>query len=543
MRWSAALIVLSLVLTACGGAAAPTGKPAAPATATAPAAGKTLTIAITQDPPGFNPVTATNSYSAVVIQLLFDPLVWQGVDQSFHPLLASSWDVSPDSRTFTFHLNPAAKWSDGKPVTAADVAYTIDLNTNPAIPASHGTFMSFLLGTDAQGHSTDPSQPLAGVKVVDDHTVQLITKQPTDPHVILGDLGTGIYILPQHALQGIAASEFAKAPFFQAPNVTDGAFQWVKYVTDQYVQLKANPGYYMGAPKLDEVLFRVVPPTSLLPELRDGEVDTTAGGGNANIPLQDWPTIAGLANLKQAPVPGIGLELMELNTAHAYFASASVRQAITMAIDRQSLVQNLLKGQGTVAAGPVSPLYTLWADTALTPLPFDAQRAKQVLSAASFPFSHPLLLIMPSGNQSSIQAASLIQQNLAAIGLTVQIEQLDTSAFVQRFHTGQYDLSLVGATLGSDPSALAAFFGCKGTFNFNSFCDPKLDSLFQAGAATPDYNQRRSIYDQVQQEMQAQSPWVFLYWANDLLAYNVRINAAAEPTALGMLQPWLWDVK
>jgi peptide/nickel transport system substrate-binding protein len=488
----AALAAAAVVMTACGGpAATSTSASSAPRGGTAATAAKSLKIAITQAPPGFNPVTATNSYSQVVIQLLFDPLVWQSVDQAFHPLLAASWDVSPDSRTFTFHLDPKATWTDGQPVTANDVAYTLDLNADPAIPATHGAFMSFLAGTDAQGHNVDPGHPLAGVKVVDSKTIQLITKQPTDPHVILGDFGTGLYVVPQHALQSVAAKDFAQAAFFNDPTVTDGAFAWVKYVTGQYVQLKANPNYYMGRPKVDRVLF----------------------------------------------------EMIELNTAHSYFAGASARQAITMAIDRQELVQDLLKGEGTVAVGPVSPLYTLWADTDLKPLPYDPQQAKAMLAAAHFPFSQQLLMVLASGNQATIQAATLIQQNLAAIGINLKIEQLDTAAFVERFHTGQYDLSLVGVTLGSDPSTLAGVLTCKAVEDFNRFCDPKLDALFRQGVATPDYQQRRSIYDRVQTELQAQAPWVYLYWADDLLAYNTRIDAAAIPNAFGMQQPWLWDVK
>jgi peptide/nickel transport system substrate-binding protein len=544
---AALMVAGALLLTACGGSAAPTtstGTASKTAAATgAPAAQtRTLSAGFWSAPDSFNGVTAQSGYDDSVIALMFDTLVWQSPDQQFHPLLASSWDVSPDYKTFTFHLNPNAKWTDGQPVTASDVAYTMQINADPKVPAAYGTFMSVLQGTNAQGQSENPSQPLPGVKVVDDHTVQLLTKQPTDPTQLLSSIGTNIFILPQHVLKDVADTDFAKAPFFQDPNVSDGPYEFVKYVTSQYVQLKPNPGYYLGAPKLDQLFVKVVPATSMLAELRDGSVDATIAPGEADVPLQDWPSIASLPNVKQDPVPGTVIQFMMINTAKPYLQSAQVRQAITMAINRQEIVTQLLKGLGSVPIGPVNQLYKNWYDGNIQPWPYDPAKAKQMLQAANFPFSQQLTLLVPTGNQIRMESAPLIQQDLQAVGLNVKIQQYDFATMLSTAKAGNFDFALIGSGFGSDPSESALFFTCKGSLNYGKFCDPAIDKDYSDGNATAVTADRQRIYDDLQQRIHDEAPFVFLYDPNGLMAYNTRINQAAIPTAYGMQQSWLWDV-
>jgi peptide/nickel transport system substrate-binding protein len=537
----AGLATAALLVTACGGGGTKTATGPAATTATA-GASKVLNIAMWSAPDGFNPVTASTGYDTEVIGLLFDTLDWQSPDQTFHPLLAQKWDVSQDGKTFTFHLDPAAKWTDGQPVTAADVAYTLQMNADPKVPAVFGSFLALLQGTNDQGQNVDPSKPLAGVKVIDDHTVQLLTKNPTDPNVMLYDIGDNIPIIPQHALQGVSADEFAKAPFFQNPTVTDGPYKFVKYVTSQYVQLAANPDYHLGKPKVDTLFIKIVPPTSVLAELRDGEVDVTAAPGIGDVPLQDWDSVKSLPNVKQDPVPGLTNQFMMINVSKPYLKDATVRQAITMAINRQEIVDQLLKGLGSVAVGPVNPIYK-YADKNLKPYPYDPNQAKAMLQAAHFPFNQQLVLLVPTGNQIRMQSAPLIQQNLQAIGLNVRIQQYDFGTMLSEAKKGNFDFMLIGSGCGADPSSSSIFFSCQGTLNYGKFCDPVVDQAYQAGLATADTAARQAAYTQLQEELYKQAPFVFLYYADGLMAYNTRINDAAVPNAYGMQQAWLWDVK
>jgi len=553
LRGVGALVgIVGLLATACGGSAskpaataATSGTAAATGSATgaaASAAPKNLSVEFWSAPDSFNGVTASSGYDDSVIALMFDTLVWHSPDQVFHPLLASSWDHSSDYKTFTFHLNPNAKWTDGQPVTASDVAYTLQVNSDPKIPAAYGTFMSIIVGTNAQGQNTDPSQPLSGVKVIDPHTLQLTMKQPTDPMLLLSSIGVNIYIFPQHVLKDVAAADFIKAPFFQNPNVSDGAYEFVKYINSQYVQLKPNPDYYLGAPKLDQLYVKVVPATSVLADLRDGSVDATLTPGESDVPLQDWPSVASLPNVKQNPVPGAVTQFMMINTVKPYLQSAQVRQAITMAIDRETMVKDLLKGQGAVPIGPVNPLYSNWYDKSVQPYPFDPAKAKQMLQAANFPFSTQLTLLVPTGNQIRQESAPLIQQNLQAVGLDVKIQQYDFATMLSTAKAGKFDFALIGSGFGSDPSESALFFTCKGSLNMGKFCDPQVDKDYDAGAATAVTADRQKIYNDLQQQIYTDAPFVFLYVPNGLMAYNTRVNQAAIPGAYGMLQPWLWDV-
>jgi peptide/nickel transport system substrate-binding protein len=539
------LLAGGLLLAACGGSAAPatTGSASGSASSSGTTAQtKTLNAAFWSAPDSFNGVTAASGYDDTIISLLFDTLVWLSPDQKFHPLLASSWDVSPDYKTFTFHLNPKASWTDGQPVTASDVAYSLQMNADPKIPAAFGNFMSVIVGTNSQGQNVDPTKPLAGVKVIDSKTVEIDTKQPTDPTELLSSIGDSIYILPQHVLQSLSATDFVKAPFFQNPNVTDGPYEFVKYVNSQYVQLKPNPSYYLGAPKLNQLFVKVVPATSMLAELQNGSVDATVSPGESDVPLQDWPSLANLSNVKQDPVPGTVTQFMMINTAKPYLKSAQVRQALTMAINRQELVTSLLKGLGSVPIGPVNSLYTTWYDKSIQPWPYDPTKAKQMLQAANFPFSQPLKLLVPTGNQTRQESAPLIQQNLQAIGLNVQIQQYDFATMLNQAKAGNFDFALIGSGFGSDPSESSIFFSCNGSLNYGKFCDPAIDKDYADGQSTAVTADRQKIYDDLQQRIYNDAPFVFLYDPNGLMAYNTAINAAAIPNAYGMQQPWLWDI-
>ncbi len=547
VKVAALVAVGGILLSACGSGAAPaaTGSSTAQTTASAAPTTKTVSAEFWSAPDSFNCITASSGYDESICSLIWDTLVWLSPDQKIHPLLASSWSVSADSKTFTFHLNPNAKWTDGQPVTASDVAETLNISADPNVPAVYGSYLNILVGTNSSGQNTNPSQPLAGVKVVNPTTIQLITKQPTDPTEMLQTIGTGVWIYPAHILKNIPMSpisSFEKASYFQNPTVTDGPYEFVKYVNSQYVQLKPDPNYYLGAPKINQLFIKVVPATSVLADLRDGTVDATLSPGESDVPLQDWPSITSLPNVKQDPVTGTVTQFMWINTAKPYFKNPQVRQAITMAINRNEIVTDLLKGQGYVPIGPVAKLYTTWYDKSIQPWPYDPTKAKQMLQAANFPFSQQLTLLVPTGNQIRMESAPLIQQDLQAVGLNVKIQQMDFATMLATDRKGNFDFSLVGSGFGSDPSQFATFFACNGALNYGKFCDPKVDQAFAAGNATASTSARQTAYDTLQQTIYQDAPYVFLYTPDGLMAYNTALNSAAIPNAYGMQQPWLWDI-
>ncbi|HVB09930.1 MAG TPA: ABC transporter substrate-binding protein, partial [Bacillota bacterium] len=349
-------------------------------------------------------------------------------------------------------------------------------------------------------------------------------------------------VYPEHVLKGMADTALVKAPFFQDPTVSDGPFEFVKYVNSQYVQLKPNPNFPLGAPKIDQLFIKVVPPTSMLTELRDGAVDATIAPGLADVPLQDWPSIASLPNVKQDPVPGTINQFMMINSHRPYLSNPTVREAIAMAINRQEIVSQLLKGQASVPNGPVSPQYTTWYDKSVQPWPYDPTKAKQMLQAANFPFNQQLTLLVPTGNQIRMESAPLIQQNLKAVGLNVQLQQMDFATMLATAKKGQFDFELEASDFGVDPSLSSVWFACGAGLNYGQFCDAQIDKDYQAGQSTPVLATRQAAYNDLQQRLHDLVPMVFLYIPSGLLAYNTRLNQAAIPTVYGMQQPWLWDV-
>lgn len=531
--------VAVLLLTACGGSSTPTAKSSG---------GGTLRIAMQSAPDSLNPVTAQSTYDLSVYGMMFQTLAWQSPDQKFHPLLASSWQVSPSGTVFTFHINPKARWTNGKPVTAQDVAFTVQLNTNPNIPAVNGNYMDILQGTNASGQNLNPSAPPTGVKIVNSSTFEFITKAPTTVYDVLYTIGVNVAIVPdQPPISTMSATEFTKTTYFNAPKVTDGPFELAKTSPNQYYIFKANQHFFMGKPKLAQVDVEIVPPTSLLAEFRSGAIDVTMGPGLADIPLTDWSTVSTLPNVKADPVPGNTVQFMAINTAKPYLKSAAVRRAIEMAIDRKVMVTQLLKGQGQVIQYPFNPAYQYF-DKSLPPYPaYSAAAAKSILIQNHFPFSQPLTLLVPTGNAVRQESGPLIQQNLEAIGLKVNIQQYDFGTVISQVMKGKYDFVLMGTSGIDTPLLSPIFYECTAALNINSFCDPTMDKAYAQATSTNDPAKIQASYDVVQQQLEQQMPYVYLYYPNGLMAYNSAVNRYAIPNEYGLMgyggqEPWLWNI-
>ncbi|WP_053243106.1 ABC transporter substrate-binding protein [Clostridium sp. DMHC 10] len=255
----------SLTLSACGSSNSSASKSGN--------AKKVVNIGIVNAPSGFNALDSSDQSQNNMTEVLFKPLVELSNDLKFVPGLADSITTT-DNKTFAVKLNKNAKWTDGKPVTADDVLFTLNLITNPKVAATIASKFNMLAGLNDAGKNTNGTDAFDGAKKVDDHTVNLITKQPVDIVVFEDLIGQYLKTVPKHILKDTPLDQMFKAAFFQNPNVTDGAFKLVTYKKDQYVQMAANKDYFRGTPKLSQLNFKIMQGTELTVQLQSGEIDT-----------------------------------------------------------------------------------------------------------------------------------------------------------------------------------------------------------------------------------------------------------------------------
>lgn len=567
---SGLMLIVMLALAGCAGGqpAAPTAMPTAtrPATLVAPklatptpeptatqppeeqvVEGGHVTIAMWSPPNNFNAINTDSSYGFFNVNLMFETLVRFNDDVEFIPRLAESWEISEDKTTYTFHLNPNAKWHDGTPVTAEDVEFTLWAITHPKIESNRGNNISMLKGLEGSKRP-EGVDTIEGVKVLDEHTIQLIAKNPVDPLSVLELVGTEIWIIPKHILKDIPPEEFDKADFWMNPTVGAGPFKFVRYETDQFVEYVRNDDYYLGRPHLEKLIVSIVNPATMVAQLEKGEVDISAGGGIGDIPLDDWERVQQLPNVTAYSYQDNGYQYMLINGAEGKpWQDKRVRHALAYGINRQLIVDKLLKGQGVVAQGPIIPVTYYYNPEVEGKFPYDPEKAKALLAEAGWDPNYEVTLIVPIGNIVRELSADIIQANLTEIGMKVNIEKMDFPTLISRFKSGDFDLGLVGWGGVLDPDVRSQYHST-GIYNFGKFSSPILDDLLDRGANTADPEERKKIYDEFQLAFLDEMPIVPLYWPLRLVAINNRVhNARHIITTNGLLRNvhewWVEDGK
>lgn len=488
-------------------------------------------------PAGFNPINSGDIAAQYAERFMFDSFLDMVEPLKFQAKLASSIDTS-DNQIYTINLNPDAKWTDGKPVTADDVVFTFNLIANPKTETAVGSNISTLTGVDANGKLAGNATSIPNLKKVDDHTVTFKTKNPVDPNYIKEMIGTKIITLPKHVLEDVKPEDLAQSKYMQKPDVTNGPYKLVKYSKNTYIEYKANNDYYLGKPKTQKMFVKIMQASNLAGELESGSIQMNVSGGIGNIPFQDVKTVKKLENVKTEIHPQIGFQTMQYNTKK--LQDPKIRQALAYAINRQQIVNKLLKGNGEIIDGPYSSLNP-YLDKSLDVIKYDPAKAKQMLKDAGWDFSKELNLVVPIGNKVREQSADIIVQNLKAIGVKVKETTYDFPTIMQKGKAGDFDLLLIGFTFNLDPD-VSALYSPTGTYNFMKYNNPEATKLLEQGKAEPDSGKRKEIYNKLQKIWQDDMPVLTLYSDNEINVVNKNIayGGASEywPGTVANFEKW-----
>lgn len=494
----------------------------------------TMFIGLVNPPTGFNPINSGDVAAMFIQKYYQDTLLEMDGPLNFVPRLAESFE-STDGQHYTIKIQPNANWTDGTPVTSHDLAFTINTIANPKSETSQGANISMLAGLEPNGKLPEGQTELSSIKIVDDKTLEVTTAVPVDPNYMKEMFGLNILTLPKHILGDVPVEELSKHPYMQNPTVSTGAFKFVKYEKDQYVELEANKDYYAGAPKLEKLFIKIMPAPNLVAQLQTGELDFNVSKGIGKIAVQDYETVENLEHVETNVEPTIGFQTLFFNNEKI---SKEVRKALAMAIDRNLLVEKLLKGYGEVVEGPytsVSPFH----DESAGKIEYNPEEAKKMLEAAGFDFNKPLELVVPIGNKVREQSAPIIAQNLEQIGVKTKITNYDFPTIMQKGPKGEFDLMLIGFTLTLDPD-VSSVYATGATYNFMRYSDPVMDELLVKGKQEADVEKRKVIYKEILTKIVDEVPVLTLYSDHDFAGVNKRVEFG-KPKTFGMhhnLQQW-----
>ncbi|MFQ6112481.1 MAG: peptide-binding protein [bacterium] len=475
--------------------------------------GGTLIIGVNSDVDTFNPLFAETALSQEITHLLLLGLADLNEDSEFVPELATSWESSEDYLKLTYHLRKDAVWSDGVPITAEDVKFSFDL------------LMDSTVASPRQG----VAEYIKSVRVNDLHNVTIeFTKAYPDQM-----FDTAGEILPKHILEKVDRGSLRSHKFGRNP-LSSGPFVLKKWVSQQYIELAPNEKFFGGRPYLDRVILKIVPDnTSLLLQLQTGEVDMMVGvpPGEVDRLLEKNPGI------KIYPVSGRVYYYIGYNLKNPLFSSTEVRQALTMAIDRQGIINALLYGYGRPCFGPLPPMVA-WAYTEeVDEIPYDPKSAKTRLAREGW-LDHDgdrwldkeghkfaFTLKTNAGNQLRSDVAVIVQDQLRRLGIDVEIQTVERATLIQELRSRNFDAYMGGwsTSLNIDPRPIF-HSSAVNLFNFISYANPRVDRLIEIGREEMDHSEAAKIWKEVQELIYHDQPYTFLFWKDRVVAINERFK-------------------
>jgi peptide/nickel transport system substrate-binding protein len=514
------LLALGRVAAACGGTS--TSSSASPAAAS-PKTGGQLIIGRAVQPTvqavGLDPHNvAVSSGNVYTVDKLYETLYITDAKGQLQPWLVSSHEVSADGMTYTLTLKPEVTFSDGRPMTADDVAWSL----NRARTSKTGS-MSFL------------NFAIKDVTAVDNSTVKILLSQPWAP--LLSDLS--IYsdaILPKD-LNGLSEKEFFTNP------VGTGAFKlksWAQQGAE--ITLERNPNYWQpGKPYLDEVVFRVI--------LDDNQRVLQAQSGGVQVidlvPPAQVQSLKGDSKVVVGIFPAWSVDAVFFNEKVKYYADRNVRRAINYTIDTKAIASattfNTAQGGGSFF-----PPSLQYYDAHTPLLSYDIDAAKAELAKSAYPNGFDTKILIPTGNQVWAQTAQILQDGMKKIGINATIDQKDHAAYEDEFRKFNYDQMINNAINDiSDPDEMASFQcdpenGGSDSF-WTGYNNPDVVKLVREAAAEMDSTKRGQMYSQIQAMVAQDAPFIALTYPPSIYAWGTAVNGfAVNPGGAYMLESvWL----
>lgn len=513
-RAPATAIISTIAFIALAACSDPTAVTAAPTTGGSSASG-TLNVYLYQKPKQFSPLEANNGPDQVVMSLIFDSLLGPDASYKLQPHLAADQPtISSDATSFTFKLRSGLKWSDGKPFTSKDVLFTYNLLANANSGSASSSVYSVVEGYDAVKAGT--AKTLSGFSAPDASTFVIKT---TKPNVgLLGLIGV-VPILPEHVLGSVPLDQLAKNDFFNNPKVGMGPYQFVTYKTDQYVELNANPNYRSKV-NIAKIFLKPVTSDVATAQLGTGEMDI------AQISPTDLPSVNQMKNIKVTAKDGPGYVRMAWNQTSPKFADPRVRQAFLYAVDRKKIVNTVLGGKGTIIN---SSFMGAALPAGLNDYAYNPTKAKELLKAAAWNPATKITLAWIPGQRDRDTDVTIIQSQLKAVGVDVQLKQVQVAEIVDSYTTMKFDMVLYGGgQYATEPWNIHAILGCDAFYpaggNLGHFCNKTLDQDMLTANQTADESARMALYQKAGKIENEQAAYFWLYNAQTVWAYNTKVK-------------------
>ncbi|NDV18746.1 peptide-binding protein [Pseudodesulfovibrio sp. JC047] len=466
---------------------------------------------------------SSDSSSHSVASQIYVSLFKYDKDINLVPYAAESYEVLRNGTFLKFKVREDIFWSDGVQLTAEDVEFTYKMMIDPKTPTAYAGNFKLVKAFRRTGKFTfevEYDQPFAKALVT-----------------------WAMDIMPKHLLEGedLLNTKYSREPIGAGPYILK------EWVPGSQIVLKANPHFFEGKPFIDTVVYRFIPDTATqFLELKAGNLDSVS-----LTPLQYLYQTSGAGwdrSFNKFEFLAFGYSFLGFNFKHPFFQDVRVRQAIDYAIDRREIVKGVLYGLGEPANGPYKPGTWVY-NTAINPREYNTAKAKALLAEAGWidsdgdglldkdgvPFSFSI--ITNQGNSQRIKTGVILQQRLLDVGIQVELRIVEWAAFIKEFvDKGRFDAIILGWNITQDPDIYNVWhssMAVDGGLNFTRYMNPELDELLERGRHLVKQEDRKPIYDEIQQILFDDVPYCFLYVSKSLPIVQARVqNIKAAPAGI-----------
>jgi len=503
--------------------------PAAVEDETTPQDGGTIIRRLSGDVSTMNPIMSGSRYERLVDYFVFWPLLHLDANLLPAPGIAEKWEITPDGKRYTFHLNPKATFSDGTPVKASDVLYTIRKIVDPASEA-------------AQLAGGFDMIDMPNTKVIDDHTIVVAFK-----NVLASQLFqfNQVMVIPEHVY---TTRDFKTG--WVNDGVGAGPYRIVRRVPGKEIVLERRDDWWGVKPPLQTVIFKVInDDKTAWAAMERGDIDETSISSDVWYMESRKPDLQRRIDFRRFYT--LNYNFIPWNCRNPILADKRVRRALAMCIDLQSVINNLYHGTARAMNGPFTP--DEWAYNPDVPVvQYNPQEAQRILTSIGWldtdgdgvldkggkPFKFDMLV--NSGSSTAIPFIVPLQQELKKIGVQMNIVTLDPATFLQRFLAGNFDAAYLGWDLDPDPDPFPLFYSTQTPphgQNTVFYSNPEVDRLIMAERTQLDLNKRIPIFRQLHAILADDQPYTWAMQVSTKWAVSKRIRGIADSKGWG---PNLW---
>jgi peptide/nickel transport system substrate-binding protein len=472
----------------------------------------------------------------------------------FQPMLAEKWEWSNDGYLLRLYLRDDIFWSDGVPITVDDIVFTFNIYSDPKVESRFfGQFEDFYT-TDGQHIDVEKT-----FKVISPAVLEISFRKGSNPTL----LDVNLEIIPKHIWSKFKPEEYSQAETNFKP-VTSGPFKLMKWERESAISVRIDSLNFIYDPNnIKEIIFKIIPDyKSRIIQLKTGAIDILN-----NIKSEDVDELESTDNLILSSLKGRDYDYIGWNhvdpqeyqnsqvAPNKFFSTSEIRKALTHAINRKEIIQSYLEKFGELCKGPVSPMFKSYFDPELPSYNYNPTKAKEILTANGWEdkngdgviekgdtqFSFDLYI--SSGNPRRSYVATIVKNNLKAVGIEVNIQTLEMGAFVERLMKRDFDAWIAGWTI-SIPIDLNPYWNSNpeiGFLNFSSYQNTEKDNLLDSLQQQIKESDEIRIIKKLQRLFYEDEPETFLYWYDNIIAYNNRITKI-NFSKLGLFNnAWEWS--